>query len=1329
MSKRARPPAREASAATGPDRGARSRSAASSAAESTPPAALPRGPVTAPPFTVEQRDAIERSGGLLLTANAGSGKTSVLAERYVRAARAEGGDVGRILAITFTEKATAELRVRVRERFAALGDEQRARATEGAWISTIHGFCARLLRTHALAAGIDPRFAVLDEHGARRLALAAFERALDDLVAAHGDAALDAIAAYRPFDLREATLAVHEQLRSRGEESPSLPAPRPAALEPRHAALALARAQAAVELEAARDGATVERARERVAACAALLERPLDDPPPPGEVEALALPGNGGSSGNGALAGPGCAAYRAALQDYADACADARAVPVVGLLDALLQAFGRRYGEAKAAASALDFADLELRANRLLREHDALRARYAERFEHVLVDEFQDTNPLQLELLERIAGDRLFTVGDELQSIYGFRHADVRVFRTRRAALAGEDRTATLAANFRSHPALIEALNFAFAPQFGASFTPLVAGRADGTAERPPAAGPRVELLLADAAADWSQAGLVAPGAVAPAPLWRIAEARLLAARVRALLDGGRAPGDVVLLLRATGDLAVYERALVERGVPTYVIGGRGYWSQQQVRDLVAYLGVLANPRDGLALTTLLASPLVGLSSDALVQLAAAARAGGRDPWWTLMGPAAPPAPGAASGERAAREAPPGAPALGDGERAAREAPSGATAPGDGERFLDRLAPDDRVRVLALRSWLPAERRAAPRHALEALIDRALQRTGYDLALLQLDGGARRLANVRKLMRLAREHEAEHGRDLRGFLDLVGGLGRAAGDPRAVEDRESEAPVEGEALDAVRLMTIHRAKGLEFPVVCVADLGRSAPPSGREVVRVGDGGRVGIRLKALDGAAGRPALAYRALGEERARAEAEEERRLLYVAATRAREQLVLGGAIACADGTWPEVKPGAPPLAWIGPAFVPDVARRAAAGAPAYGIAEHDGVRLACTIARPATFAEALAAQGAQSAAPAPAAPEPPAAPPEPAAAPPEPAAAPPEPPAPDAPQPAAAPPGGPPAAPEPAAAPPEPPAPDAPQPAALAPPPPVATLSYTSLQEHARCGYRFYLERVLGLPPVRERHAPAAGAAPHALDPRARGRVVHALLEALDLRRPQPPDQAAVRRAAARAGTEPSDADAGEIAQLVAGFAASALRERLAQAADVRREQPFAFALAATAPAAPPPAGGSEPGDPAAGPLPLVGVFDVIAREGERTLIVDYKSDRLDGKDPAALADDAYALQRAAYALAALRAGAAEVEVVHCFLERADMPVAATFRPQDADALAQDLADRAAAILRREFPVAPDPGPRLCDGCPGRGTLCSWPLERTRAPEGRLV
>ncbi|HST42293.1 MAG TPA: UvrD-helicase domain-containing protein [Conexibacter sp.] len=1167
------------------------------------------------PFTSEQQAAIDHRGGLLLTANAGSGKTSVMAERFVRAVRADDVDVARILAITFTEKAAAELKARVRGRFEALGDPERARQTEGAWVSTIHGFCARLLRTHPLAAGIDPRFAVLDENASRALAAGAFDAALDRLADDHGDAALDLIAAYRPGDLREAIMALHGELRSRGEERPALPEPRPAPLEPARAALAIARVQAEAEVALARDGRTVDRARLALAECGLLLDRlaaagPEATPPSPNAVLKLALPRNGR-----ALAGPGCEGYRDALGSYADACADAHGLAVHALLDALLRDFGARYEAAKQAASGVDFEDLELRANRLLREHDDLRARYAERFVHVMVDEFQDTNPLQLELLERVAGDRLFTVGDELQSIYGFRHADVELFRRRRRALAEHGGTATLATNFRSHAQILETLNVAFAPRFGESFTPLVPGRTEKE-DALPVAGPRVELLVVDLRADWAGAGLLPEGMAAPAPLWRIAEARALAARVRALLDGGRRPGEIVLLLRATGDLAVYERALTDLGVPTYVIGGRGYWSQQQVRDLVAYLGVLANPRDGVALQTLLASPLVGLSSDGLVQVVATARALRRDdevdPWWVVA---------------------------------------------SSEQLLEALEPDDRARIEALRTWLPAERASAPRHSLETLLDRVLEQTRYDLELLRLPGGERRLANVRKLMRLAREHEADHGRDLRGFVDLVMQLGGGLDGSRE-QDRESEAPVEGEALDAVRLMTIHRAKGLEFPVVCVADLGRGSPAS-NDVVRVGRDGRVGLKLRALDGGRAQPAFAYKAIGEARARAEADEEARLFYVAMTRAREQLILSGAIATEP--WPTWRAGCPPLTWIGPAFVTEIARLALPEAEPRGVVEAGpGLDVAYAIVRPATLEPPPNAAGRDDRRSVHRGAERSAADPAPAAA----------------------------------------------APPTAAPAAPVQTLSYTALEQHARCGYRFYLERVLRLPPTDAVQGQRGGG--HLLGT-TRGTIVHQLLEQIDLVRAQPPDAETVRRAAVRAGVDPSARELDELRALVVRFLASPLRERLARAEGLRREQPFAFAF---------------------GGLPLVGVFDVIAREGIRTLIVDWKSDRLGGADPSELVARSYGLQRAAYALAALRDGASEVELVHCFLERPDVPVAATFRPQDAPALEAELRARADAVLRREFEVAPEPGPRLCDGCPGRGTLCSWPLEMTQgaAREGQL-
>jgi ATP-dependent helicase/nuclease subunit A len=270
-----------------------------------------------------------------------------------------------------------------------------------------------------------------------------------------------------------------------------------------------------------------------------------------------------------------------------------------------------------------------------------------------------------------------------------------------------------------------------------------------------------------------------------------------------------------------------------------------------------------------------------------------------------------------------------------------------------------------------------------------------------------------------------------------------------------------------------------------------------------------------------------------------------------------------------------------------------------------------------------------------------------------------------------------------------------------------------PVPALSYTGLAQHARCGYRFYLQRVLRIPPTDETHIGASVRPVTELDPRVRGRLVHSLLEQHDFVRAQPPDDAAVIAEAERAGVRLPAGAAEEIAQLVGGFLASGMRERLASLKDLRREQAFAFQL-----------------DTSGGEIPLVGVLDAIGREAQRTVVVDYKSDRLaPGTDPMALAEHDYALQRSAYALAALRDGATEVEVVHCFLERPDEPASATYRSQDLPGLSAELRRRADAVLQREFPVAPDPGPRICDGCPGRGSLCSWPLEATLdVPEGRL-
>ncbi|MEY2441730.1 MAG: ATP-dependent helicase/nuclease subunit, partial [bacterium] len=216
------------------------------------------------PFTDEQSAAIRaRSRSLLLEANAGSGKTSVLVERFVRSVIEDGVRPPRILAITFTDRAAGELRARVRERFVELGRRDEARETETAWVSTIHGFCARVLRAHAIAAGLDPAFIVLDEAAARTLRDTAWDRALADwLDGEEGEAALDIVAAYDTDRLRRMIATVHDALRSGGQTHPVLP-PAPVVAEPGalRSELAAAAATAARELALAGAGKRVGEAR------------------------------------------------------------------------------------------------------------------------------------------------------------------------------------------------------------------------------------------------------------------------------------------------------------------------------------------------------------------------------------------------------------------------------------------------------------------------------------------------------------------------------------------------------------------------------------------------------------------------------------------------------------------------------------------------------------------------------------------------------------------------------------------------------------------------------------------------------------------------------------------------------------------------------------------------------------------------------------------------------------------------------------------------------------------------------------------------------------
>ena len=328
------------------------------------------------PLTAEQRAAIEdRGGSLLLSATAGSGKTSVMVERFVRLALSDEAPVTQLLAITFTDKAAAELRERIRERFEELGDADRAREAQSAHVSTIHGFCAGLLRAEALRAGLDPRFEVLDERRAGRLAREAFEQALEERLEAGGAQALDVVAAYGTGEVRAMVLGAHERLRSRGEARPYLPEPEPLD-DPGAARAALLRAAEALAAElatAVEPGQAIADAAARLADCRAFAAALDERVPEGGELRPFAP--NGARAD--ALRTPAAEAYRESFARFRQACVDHHALQLLDHLRELLRAFGRRYAAIKHERSGLDFADLELEALALLRGHEEVRERTA----------------------------------------------------------------------------------------------------------------------------------------------------------------------------------------------------------------------------------------------------------------------------------------------------------------------------------------------------------------------------------------------------------------------------------------------------------------------------------------------------------------------------------------------------------------------------------------------------------------------------------------------------------------------------------------------------------------------------------------------------------------------------------------------------------------------------------------------------------------------------------------------------------------------------------------------------------------------------------------
>jgi ATP-dependent helicase/nuclease subunit A len=539
-------------------------------------------------LTPSQKAAVQRTNqDVCVVAGPGSGKTRVLIERFAWLVEFHNVSPSRILAITFTEKAAAEIKERLIQRFLDTPDHRES--IERAWVSTIDGFCARLLEEHAQAAGLPTDFAVLDPNVALRLARESAEESLDALFEEDPhqvsrllqalDLSTDDLG--RKPDLANILLDIYESMRIRGiEEFPDPETTQDLAPEGRRLARSLLDNRG-------KPASDTPQLNDWGAAFLAL-------PPSPLTVRHFALAGSFsahlGRIGKSRVDDARLLKNEVlpALLTQWIAAWNQDLIPV--LREALVR-LERGYRQKKRDRSALDFADLEEQAIRLLESDYFIREATRTRFDQILMDELQDTNRLQWRLINLIrAPDAFFGVGDINQSIYGFRHADPTVFREYRESLAGT--VDDLRENHRSRPEILSAVSQVLDGQPGIEPRPLIAAK-----QFPAITGPVVERLVGD-------------------------EASLVAARIRQLVDAGECEyKDIAILVRSLSSLDPFTRSLDSFGIPFLSTGGRTFLEAREIRDLILLLRTLVNPLDEIALVGLLRSPLVGLSDEEIFRI------------------------------------------------------------------------------------------------------------------------------------------------------------------------------------------------------------------------------------------------------------------------------------------------------------------------------------------------------------------------------------------------------------------------------------------------------------------------------------------------------------------------------------------------------------------------------------------------------------------------------------------------------------------------------------------------------------------------------------
>lgn len=828
---------------------------------------------------------------LFVSAGAGSGKTFTLTRRIVYALSPESGPfvehLDQVLAITFTKDAAAEIRDRVRRALIDEGMDEEALTVDDAWISTIHGMCSRILRAHALELGIDPEFTVLTDTD--ELMDQAVEHVLGRATAPDAApelaASLKALYAWYPMAGEGGSFGGGTTIKGLVRDLLELSSQLPGGMDDARVARGQADTSALADAYRAALGAS-KAATEKAQTALDAID---------------AFEASGKTMEDAARLMMSCTMPRASKAfpkeqvellkaEAADAFINivlACGGPALDALVGLARAVEAEYRALKAAQSALDNNDLLRMAYEALRDYPAIRAAYEGRFKMVMIDEFQDTDQMQVDLIRYLtgAGERaLCTVGDAQQSIYRFRGAEVEVFRRQERKVgssAAPEATAVadapagelvkLVRNFRSHDEVLRYVARVFDGDDG--------GLMQGFFDLEASDG-RKDTLVADASR--RQALFVAGGSTQERTQ---AKARAIAERFRALADAGQPQGGMVLLLGRMTNADVYAQAFRDQGLDCVIAGGSVFAQAAEVQTVRALACALANPADtAQGLMPLLASPMFALGAQEFLALA------------TKLDSET-------------------------GETSRRNIDAGIMSDSDvpGLQGLPLVTRAREVLRYALRR--------VGRDSFAAIARDAVNASGWFVRLAQCGPEGKAIAaNVLKALDAVAEAEAEFGNSPRSI---------ALAFDRFLAGKEAPGALNEEGDGAVRIMTVHASKGLEYPVVAVAECFGVRKPSGAAQMGRVEGGAQVVALparfdgvKLADGtfvkgddvkkqfehvfkgkgaspwlppelmedvcATGSPAEAFARLRNDDLQLSLEERARLLYVAMTRARELVIL---------------------------------------------------------------------------------------------------------------------------------------------------------------------------------------------------------------------------------------------------------------------------------------------------------------------------------------------------------------------------------------------------------------------------------------------------